>query len=271
MESNSPKTSNNSLINAVQTRDLKKILEILLDNPMSHVNRIEFLSKIYNISEGDVLLGKINSTLKDKEALAKRCIKNNVTKSTGLSFASGLPGGVALAGTIPADILQNMVFSIRLIQELAYIYEYENLIDDDGDLKVDGIILFLGTMFSAQGAASLLRVASTNAAKYASKKVMTTALTKTIWYPFIKNISKVVASRTLTKKSLASAASKAIPVIGGVASGGLTAVTMSIAAKRLNGELIKGYSSNYSEEKFNKDIEIIEAEFEVIEAEEDNV
>lgn len=271
METNDEKTANSTLLNAIQTRNLNNLLEILLNNPMSHVNRIEFLSKIYDISEEDVLLGKIDSTLSEKEAYAKRCIKNNITKSTGLSFASGLPGGLALAGTIPADILQNMIFSIRLIQELAYIYEYEDLLDKEGDLKIDGIILFLGTMFSAQGAASLLRVASNNTANYASKKIMTTALTKGAWFPFIRNISKVVASQTLTKKGLASAASKAIPIIGGVASGGLTAVTMSVAAKRLNNELIKGYSSNYSEEKFNKDIEIIEAEFEVIEAEEDTV
>lgn len=98
--------------------------------------------------------------------------------------------------------MQNMGYSIRLIQELAYIYDYEDVIDSDGELKIDGLILFLGTMFSAQGAASLLRVASRNAAVYASKKIMTTALTKGMWYPMLKNISKVVASKTLTKKDL---------------------------------------------------------------------
>lgn len=263
--------NNASLATAIQNLDLKNLLEIVLDNPMAHVNRVDFLAKIYNISDEDVRLGKIQSSLKEKEALAKRSIKNNITKSTSLSFASGIPGGLALAGTIPADILQNMIFSIRLIQELAYIYEYEELIDKDGDLQIDGIMLFLGAMFSAQGAGSLIRIASVNAANFASKKIMTSALMKTVWYPLLKNISKVVASKTLTKKALAGAATKAIPLIGGVASGGLTAVTMSVAAKKLNAELVRGYKSNYSEDDFSKDIEIIEAEFEEIESEEDKI
>lgn len=258
-----------NLVNAIQNFNLKSFLEVVLNNPMAHVNRVDFLAKIYNVSDEDVRLGKIQSTLIEKEALAKRSIKNNVTKSTSLSILSGVPGGLALAGTVPADILQNMIYSVRLIQELAYIYEYDEIVDRDGTLQVDGIILFLGAMFSAQGAGSLIRIASANTAKYASKKIMTTALMQTAWYPLLKNISKVVASKTLTKKTLAGAASKAVPLIGGIASGGLTAFTMSIAAKKLNAELIKGYDSNYNEKTFAEDIEFIEGKFEEIKLEDD--
>lgn len=261
------KVVNNNLIKAIQIGELTKVLETLLESPLVHIDRIKFLSKIYDLSEDDIRKGKITISLREREEIAKRRIRKNVRESTSISFLSGLPGGFALVGTIPADIIQNMGYSIRLIQELAYIYDYEDIIDQDGELKVDGLILFLGTMFSAQGAASLLRVASANAALYTSKKIMTTALTKGMWYPMLKNISKVVASKTLTKKGLAGAASKVIPVIGGIASGGLTAITMEIAAKKLNNELIKGFRSNYKEENFNKDIEIIEAEFEEIPSE----
>lgn len=255
---------NNSLLRTIQTGDLIKILEIVLENPLAHINRVDFLSKIYGVSESDIRNGNVSVSLKKKELFAKQRIRKNITRSTSLSFFSGLPGGFAIVGTIPADILQNMVFSIRLIQELAYIYDYEDIIDQDGEIKIDGLILFLGVMFGAQGAASLMRVASTNAARYASKKIMTTALMKTIWYPLLKNISKVVASKTLTKKTLASAVSKAVPVIGAVTSGSVTAVTMELASKKLNRELVKGYHTNYNEESFNKDIHIIEAEFEEI-------
>lgn len=256
---------NNSLLRMIQMGDLVGILELVLENPLTHVNRVEFLSKVYGMSENDIRKGEIDVSLEKKKIFAKQSIRKNITKSTSLSFFSGLPGGLAVAGTIPADILQNMVFSIRLIQELAYIYDYEDIIDQDGEIKIDGLILFLGIMFGAQGAASLMRVASRNAATYASKKIMTTALTKTMWYPLLKNISKVVASKTLTKKTLAGAVSKFIPVIGGVASGGITAVTMELASKKLNNELIKGYRTNYDEDSFNKDFKIIEAEFEEIE------
>lgn len=258
------KITDSSMISAIQDGDLTKILNIIVNNPMSHVNRIDFLSKNYGVSEYDILNENFAISLDKKKALAKKRIRINVRNSTSLSFVSGLPGGIALAGTIPADIAQNMVISIRLIQELAYIYGYEEIISQDGELKIDGLILFLGIMFSAQSAGALLRVATRNAATFTSKKIMTTALTKTAWYPLLKNISKVVAKNTLTKKTLAISASKAIPVIGGVVSGGITSVTMNRAAKRLNKELIKGDPANYNEERFNEDIGTIEVDFEEI-------
>ena len=124
--------------------------------------------------------------------------------------------------------------------------------------------MFLGVMFGVQGAASMVRVMSANAAKYTSKKIMNTALTKTVWYPILKKVSKVVASKTLTKKGLAGAASKTIPVIGGVASGGVTYFSMSHEAKRLNEELLHGFGKDYNENDYRKDIKIIEAEYEEI-------
>jgi hypothetical protein len=169
-----------------------------------------------------------------------------------------------MAATIPADIYQNLVFSLRMIQELAYIYDYGDSIEKDGIANIDGLILFMGTMFGVQSAGSLLRVASVNAAKYVSKKIMTTALTRTAWYPLLKKISAIVASRTLTKQGLSRIASKAIPVVGGVASGGITYAIMKPCANRLNRNLIQGYGENYSEEALEKDLEIIDVEFQRI-------
>lgn len=40
------------------------------------------------------------------DQLAKSCIKNHLRIVSTLSFAYGLPGGFALAATIPADIIQ---------------------------------------------------------------------------------------------------------------------------------------------------------------------
>jgi len=255
---------NSSALSAIKNGDIQSLLGLLLKTPGAYVDRIKFLSGIYNVSEDDIRSGNYYVSFSQRKLNSNKRIKANVRNSSGLSFVGGMPGGVAMAGTIPADIMQNMIYSIRLIQELAYIYDYENLADADDNLDSERMMLFLGIMFGAQGAASVLRVMSINTAKYTSQKIMNTALTKTIWYPIMKNISKVVASQTLTKKGLAGVASKSIPIIGGVASGGITAFSMSHEARRLNDEFIHGFGRDYGETDMEHDMKIIQAEYEDI-------
>ena len=75
--------------------------------------------------------------------------------SSAASFAMGLPGGLAMGATIPADALQFFGMSLRLAQELAYLYGAQNLwkggeIDDEA---VRGqLILYCGVMFGVSGA-----------------------------------------------------------------------------------------------------------------------
>ena len=40
------------------------------------------------------------------DRIASSVINSNVLQSSSISFASGLPGGVAIAATIPADMAQ---------------------------------------------------------------------------------------------------------------------------------------------------------------------
>ena len=42
-------------------------------------------------------------------------------RTTALSFAAGIPGGLAMAATIPADVAQFFGMALRLAQELAYL------------------------------------------------------------------------------------------------------------------------------------------------------
>lgn len=56
------------------------------------------------------------------DQLAKSCIENHLRIVSTLSFAYGLPGGFALATTIPADIIQYYWHSLVLAQKLAYIW-----------------------------------------------------------------------------------------------------------------------------------------------------
>jgi len=58
---------------------------------------------------------------------------------------------------------------------------------------------------------------------------------------------------------------KAIPILGGVISGGLTYATMKPMGERLQRELSK--LVNYSEDQYQRDVETIRKEAEIIEAE----
>jgi len=251
-----------SAFSAIKSGDIQGVLGYLMNTPGASVNREKFLANIYDVSEDDIRNNNYTVSYAKRKRLAKHRIKVNVRNSSGLSFVGGIPGGFAMAGTIPADILQNMVFSIRLVQELVYIYDYQDVLDADEHIESDRMMMFLGIMFGVQGAASIVRVMSANAAKYTSKKIMNTALTKTVWYPLLKKVTAVVASKTITKKGLASVASKSIPVIGGVTSGGITYVSMNHESNRLNDELLHGFGHDYDEDEYRRDIKIIEAEYE---------
>ena len=144
-----------------------------------------------------------------------------------------------MGATIPADTLQFFGMSLRLAQELAYLYGAQDLwkngeIDDDA---VRGqLILYCGVMFGVSGAAAGVRILSSQIAKTTLKKLPQKALTKTLWYPIVKQIGKLVGVK-VTKNTVAKGVSKAIPVVGGVISGGLNFASMLPMAKRLASSL----------------------------------
>lgn len=83
------------------------------------------------------------------------------------------------------------------------------------------------------------------------------ALTKTFWYPIVKQIGKAVGIK-VTKSVVAQGFSKAIPVIGGVISGSLNFASMMPMANRLQSALDSA-AFGYSEEDLEKDIIEIES------------
>lgn len=201
--------------------------------------------------------------------IAKSLINKRVTQTSATSFVAGIPGGLAMAATIPMDTLQFFAMALRIAQELAYIYGYNDLweIDEDGEEgSKQEIILFLGTMFGVGGSAQAVRLLSSSISKQALKKLPQKALTKTFYYPIIKNICRIVGIK-VTKDSFAKSVSKAIPIIGGVVSGGLTYASMKPMCNRLNDTFIKAIS-NYNEDDIEKDIEKLEKDSnEIIDAE----
>ena len=167
-----------------------------------------------------------------------------------------------MAATIPADTLQFFGVALRIAQELAYLYGFEDLWKDDNidnERVKNELTLFLGAMFGIGGATTTLRLISTNISKQALKKLPQKALTKTIYYPIIKKIAATMSVK-MTKDTFAKGASKAIPILGGVISGGLTYMSMKPMGNRLKDALADSINKNYTEEDLKKDIEDLERE-----------
>ena len=83
------------------------------------------------------------------------------------------------------------------------------------------ILLFIGVMFGVNAASATITKIATLAATQAEKMLISKALTKGTIYPIVKQISKVIGVK-MTKAIFAKGAGKAIPVLGAVASGGIT-------------------------------------------------
>ena len=244
---------------------LESIISSAIQIPGVKVDRRKFLAETFASDEfplQDVIdLGPIEvGVSQDKLALlSHKLILKRTSQSSAASFVTGIPGGLAMAATIPADILQFFGMALRLAQELSYHYGAQDLWQngqvDDEKVK-NQLLLYCGVMFGVSGAVSGVRVLSTQIAKTTLKKLPQKALTKTFWYPIIKQIGKAVGIK-VTKSTVAKGVSKAIPVIGGVISGGLNFASMMPMANRLQATLDSA-TFNYTEEDFEKDIIEIE-------------
>lgn len=244
---------------------LENIITSAVQIPGVKVNRRQFLSEVFSVEDvaiQDVLdLGPISAQIPQEKitTIANKLILKRTSQSSIASFAAGIPGGLAMAATIPADVLQFFGMALRLAQELSYLYGAQDLwqdgqVDDEG--VKNQLLLYCGVMFGVSGAVSGVRVLSTQIAKNTLKKLPQKALTKTFWYPIVKQIGKVIGIK-VTKSAVAKGVSKVIPVIGGVISGGLNFASMMPMAHRLQTALDSA-AFGYTEEELEKDLLEIE-------------
>lgn len=174
------------------------------------------------------------------DELAGASISFETNKATALSFSAGLPGGFALFATVPADITQYYVHAFRVMQKLAYFYGWQDFIadlDDVDDETLGKLAVFLGVMMGVGGASASLTTFAAQVARPAVQKQITQkALTKTVWYGPVKSTLKLIGIK-VTKDSFAKTVTKAIPVAGGVISGGMTLVSLRTQSGRLKQHL----------------------------------
>lgn len=251
--------------NPLENIKIEDIVAKAIEMPGVKVNRTEFLCKTFENEKVDLEkileLGPVEAKC-SKKLLARKAeelVKERTTESALTSFVAGIPGGWGAAVAIPLDLLQFFGMALRMAQELIYLYGAKDLwkdgMVDDKNVR-NQLILYCGVMFGVGGAASGVRLFAGQLAKEIAEQFTKETLKKKLFAPVIKQICKVVGVK-VAKETTIKGASKIVPVVGGVISGGMTLVSMRKMGKRLADTLHEA-KFNYSREKAMKDYRTVE-------------
>jgi hypothetical protein len=191
-----------------QQLSFTSVVESAAKLPLVRVDRTEFLtrnlSKLCTASQLEKALseGTLHADIPIAvlDSLANAVINAETIKVTAISAAAGLPGGIAMAVTTPADLAQFYGFIIRVAQELSYIYGFGEMFTESPKHDVSAepgaatsgesseldvgtesqLVLFIGVM-SGVGAANraVAKLFGETAMKAVAKRVAAKALTKT--------------------------------------------------------------------------------------------
>ena len=250
--------------------DSADLIILALKVPGVKINRAEFLQKeFYKYYPQEVISKAIETTpakagiepvLVDK--IADDVIKFERNAVSGISLALGVPGGVAMAATIPADIAQYYGYMIRAAQKMLYLYGFPELDTTDNKMMLDSetlnsLTICLGIMYGVANANNAIKAMAKALAVGVEKQLMKKALTKGTIYPIVKAIAKWFGQK-MTKEMFAGFFKKAIPVAGGVIGGGLTYVTFKPCCYRLKEALQDTILSNPEHKETDEEKKIFE-------------
>lgn len=256
---------------------LELIISKVIEIPGVRVDRNKFLAEQLVNETDDIQLvldkGPIAAGIEEKKLarIAEKLIIYRTSEASLKSFALGIPGGLAATIAAPTDILQFYGMTLKIAQELTYLYGSKDLWVDgkvDEELVRNNLILYFGAMFGISYAVAGVKVITTQIAKTVVKQLPKKTLTKTFWYPIVQKIGKSLGVK-ITKTVTANGISKVVPYVGGIISGALTFASMKPMADRLLGALIEA-NFDYDDVKLNKDIDIIGAVNETDILEEEN-
>ncbi len=223
------------------------VLEKATALPMVKIDRDEFLrsalAPYFDETTVDVAIAsnpaRAGIDSDEIRRIADASIRFETNKVTAISFAAGIPGGIAMAATVPADLVQYFGHVLRIMQKLVYLYGWQELFDENGNMDDETtnlLTLFMGVMFGVNGAAHAVTKVAEAAAQKAAKGLAQKALTKGVVYPIVKKIATAIGVH-MTKEIFAKGVAKVIPIIGGVASGTMTYATYRPMAVKLRNHL----------------------------------
>ena len=236
--------------------DIEDVIIMGLKVPGIRINRSQFLQTELKLKLPQEMIdvaiaynplrAKIPSELIDK--IADEVIKYERNCVSGISAALGMPGGVAMAATIPADIAQYYGYMLRATQKLMYLYGFPEINLDEKDQTFDSetmntLIICLGVMYGVAGANNALKAMAKALATGVEKQLFRQALTKGTIYPVVKSVAKWFGIK-MTKQVFAGFFKNAIPVVGGVVGGSLTFVSFKPCCDKLRTTLQNTMLSN---------------------------
>ena len=252
--------------------DIEDVIIMGLRVPGIRIDRAQFLQKelhtklpqevIDDAIAYNPLHAKIPSELIDK--IADEVIKYERNCVSGISTALGMPGGFAMAATIPADIAQYYGYMLRATQKLMYLYGFPaSDLEEKGQVfdteTMNTLILCLGVMYGTAGANNALKAMAKALATGVEKQLLKKALTKGTIYPIVRSVAKWFGVK-MTKQVFAGFFKKAIPVVGGVIGGGLTFATFKPCCDRLKATLQNTMLSNPNYSPTSEDDDLIIAD-----------
>lgn len=266
--------SKNAVVNVIDQNgdgsiDSADLIIMALKVPGVRIERNAFLKKeLFKYCSSEIIEKAIETTpaeagiapeLVDK--VADEVIKFERNAVTGISAALGMPGGVAMAATIPADIAQYYGYMIRAAQKLLYLYGFPEL-DIEEDIELDSetlnsLTICLGVMYGVANANHAIQAIAKALATGVEKQLLKKALTKGTIYPIVKAIARWFGKR-MTKEIFAGFFKKAIPIAGGVVGGGLTYVTFKPCCYKLKDALKDTILSNPNHKESDMEEKIYE-------------
>lgn len=179
-------------------------------------------------------------TLAQIDKIARRVIQAETKQAAGLSFLTGLPGGIGLAVAVPADVAQYFAHVMRVEQKLAYLYGWRSMLNEDGEVDdntMNQLMLLMGVMLGVEAAEKAVTSLATTVAQHSmAKAAKRKALMATAESPVRRLILRVLGIK-LTEEAASKAVGKMMPLVGGVISGGMTYATFKPSAKRLQAYL----------------------------------
>ena len=173
------------------------------------------------------------------DSIASRAVRFETNKSSVISFTSGIPGGITMFAMVPVDLLQYFIHAFRIIQKVAYIYGWKDLlgdVDEVDDGTFQRMTLLLGFMMGLSKMNSKVTAFTTVAGSKLGKSVASKPLTQTTWYVPLKKVLHHVGIN-ITKDTVGKSISKAVPVLGGIISGGMTFAILTAESNRLKKHL----------------------------------
>ena len=181
--------------------------------------------------------GLVDKRIIDK--IATGCINYQTTVVCSTSALAGLPGGWALVGTIPVDVVQFYANAISLAEKMMYLYGWPDIADENGqvtDATANIMIMWIGVMMGAQGAELGVRTLLNALGKELEKSLLKMAVEKSWFYTMSRQICKWIGVK-LTEEGFAKSASKIVPLVGAPISAGITYFTFKPMCKRLKKEM----------------------------------